>query len=242
MSAAPIVPQSDGLTVGERELGFKFIDYSKLINAPAEPAVAAPVVKARSSRATGKGSGANQSHGFDNELRIVTEHDLLHMKDDYTAPWDAYTKGEDPVPVSIKTKSAFGAVEMGDFFRNGSKTEDFYLITSFWKGAKDNIVSERILYLPKDYWVSQFPDLYNEEIRDFMAEITNDYSDDAKWKQWCTQLKHKWADTGSLIKLAPKRDHKSQKRMQCVIPYANFLEMAKTYEVDNFVSRPTHLV
>lgn len=195
-------------------------------------------VRRKSSRATGKGSGANQGHGFDNELRIVTQHDLLHMKDDYTAPWDAYTKGEDPVPVSIKTKSARGAVEMGDFFRNASKTEDFFLSVSFWQDKTDNIVSEHILYLPIDYWSKQFPKHLNIQIKDLLDNITNDYADDIRWKAGCLRIHEAWTKTGSVIRLAPKRDHKSQKRMQCVIPYTNFLSMARRYEVADFTYRP----
>lgn len=199
---------------------------------------AAGKTRKKSSRATGKGSGANQRHGFDNELRIVTQHDLLHLKDSYTHPWDAYTKGDDPVPVSIKTKSARGSVEMGDFFRNASKTEDFFLSVSFWQNKTDNIVSEHILYLPIGYWSKQFPQYLNLQIKDLLDNITNDYADDLRWKAGCTRIHDEWAKTGSLIRLAPKRDHKTQKRMQCVIPYNNFMIMAKHYEVADFTYRP----
>lgn len=195
----------------------------------------------RSSRATGEGSGANQKHGFDNELRIVNKHNLLHMKDDYTAPWDALTLGEDPVPVSIKTKSAGGAVEMGDFFRNASKTEDFFLSVSFWQHKTDNIVSEHILYLPIDYWSSQFPQHLNLKIKKFLKIITNDYADDARWTLGCSRLQAEWAQTGSIIRLAPKRDHKTQKRMQCTIPYKNFIKLAQEYEVPDFNYRPSRI-
>jgi hypothetical protein len=195
------------------------------IPSPIAPLPSAP-------KSPGAGQGERQIHGFKNETRVVEKYDLLHLKKSYTHPWDAMTKEDVPMPVSIKTKSFGGSIEMGDFFRNASKSEDFYLHVSFWQGDKEFIVAEHALLLPGKVWSSFFPQDCHEDIRKLLREASNDKSYDAKWTAECAKLKEKWEGFGSIIKLAPKRDHKSQKRMQCVIPNGEFLKLDTLYRVD----------
>jgi len=56
-----------------------------------------------------------------------------------------------------------------------------------------------------------------------MSEISNDRSDDNKWKQFRLKWKEKYGD--SIISLRFKRDHKKQKRIQCGITKTNFLNV-----------------
>lgn len=179
-------------------------------------------------------AGARQQHGFINELRVVNKHDLTHMVSNYTAKWDAYTK-ETGTPVSVKFKQKGGSVEMADFFRQSEVKEDFYLHVSFWEGSKKELVSEHILLMPGDVWSSFFTDIYHDDMRRMLHEASNDHSYDLIWKEKCQEIKEKWDSVGSIIKLAPKRDHKSQKRMQCVIPYEAFMELDRKYSVQEML-------
>lgn len=185
-----------------------------------------PVPKSENS-----GTGERQAHGFKNEERVCEKYDLEHFKKNYTHKWDAMTKEKTPMPVSIKTKSLGGSVEMGDFFRNASNTEDFYLHVSFWDGDKANIVSEHALLVPGKVWSAMFPQDCHDDIRTLLKEASNDHSYDATWKQKCAELQAKWESLGSIIKLAPKRDHKKQKRMQCAIPNSEFMKLMALYKV-----------
>lgn len=154
-----------------------------------------------------------QGHGFKYERYIINKHNLTPT-DSYTHSYDAYY-GE--IPVSIKTKKLNCNVEMADIFRNASIKEDFILIVGFWSGRKDNIVEEHILYIEKDLWLKQFPQKMMEKLKGTFDGISNDRSDDAKWKKRRKQLKSEWNEYNSNINVLFKRDHKSQKRIQCSI-------------------------
>lgn len=201
------------------------------------------------------GTGERQRHGFINEQRIVDLYDLNHLKEQYTHKWDAFTKEDTPIPVSIKSKSKNGSVEMGDFFRNADVKEDFYLHVTYWSPnitlgtpkskllTPDKVItSEHALLIPGPAWSAMFPQSLHENISTLIDEASNDKSYDETWKKKCAELKDKWEQTGSIIKLAPKRDHKDQKRMQCVIPYKEFVNMCKAYEVPHLPKGPAATV
>lgn len=201
------------------------------------------------------GTGERQAHGFINEQRVVDLYDLTHLKKDYTHKWDAYTKEDIPMPVSIKSKSQNGSVEMGDFFRNANVQENFYLHVTYWSPyvmaetpkskllTPDKfITSEHALLIPGPAWSAMFPQSLHDDIRTLIRDASNDKSYDDIWKEKCAAVKEKWEETGSIIKLAPKRDHKSQKRMQCVIPYTEFVSMCKAYEVEHLPKGPAATV
>ena len=54
-----------------------------------------------------------------------------------------------------------------------------------------------------------------------MKLITNNHSDDSKWKIFREKYTKLYGD--SIISLRFKRDHKTQKRIQCGIAYKNFI-------------------
>jgi hypothetical protein len=62
-----------------------------------------------------------------------------------------------------------------------------------------------------------------QEMLDEMSTISNDKSDDSKWKQFRLKWKERYGN--SIISLRFKRDHKKQKRIQCGISRNNFLEV-----------------
>ena len=122
---------------------------------------------------------------------------------------------------------------MADIFRNMNISSDFYLIVGFWENDKTNIIKEYVLYIDhKDY-----EELFNfnmiEKFKNLLNNISNDKSDDVKWKSQITYLINvcKYT-TPNLIRPRFKRDHKSQKRIQCAINNKDFYNyFLNKYEV-----------
>ena len=65
-----------------------------------------------------------QNHGFKFEKSIMADYNIVPSTD-YTAKWDGFLDG---VPVSIKVERYGSDIELADFRRNATNTEDFYLI------------------------------------------------------------------------------------------------------------------
>lgn len=172
---------------------------------------------------------ARQEHGFSNEYQIKDRYGLLDYDDTrYTARFDA--KHADGKPVSIKTKKNKSAVELGDYWRNVEINQDFYLVVTFWKSSPENIVEELHMLIPADEWSKLFDRSFDDRIRALIDNASNDYSYDPIWR---VERKKLQADYGKrVIRLRPKRDHKTQKRMQCAISYADLLDLHSKYSTD----------
>ena len=67
-----------------------------------------------------------------------------------------------------------------------------------------------------------------------LHNITNDREDDEKWKEMIKTQKIRWQkETKNLIRPRFKRDHKSQKRVQCAINNKDFYNyFIPTYGVE----------
>lgn len=161
-----------------------------------------------------------QKHGFIFEDYIINEYNLT-KEIKYTGIYDAYTK--DGVPVQIKLEKYNSDIEMADIFRNSQVNSDFILIVGFWSEDKSNIVEQRIVYFTKETYLSFFNYELLKEFESFLKEITNDYSDDIKWKSQIALFKKEWQQkTLNFIRPRFKRDHKKQKRIQCAINNKDF--------------------
>lgn len=164
-----------------------------------------------------------QGHGFEFEEFVKTKFNILPCPEGhYTYKWDGMLNG---FPVSIKTEAKGSDIELASFVRNASNTDSFYLIVGFWEGTKDNIVNIETLFIDGTEWSK----LFNQEIvqacQTFLKEITNDYSDDEKWTIGRKNLQKQWEqNTPNLIRPRFKRDHKTQKRMQCAINNQDFYD------------------
>ena len=56
-----------------------------------------------------------------------------------------------------------------------------------------------------------------------LNNITNDKKDDEKWRKMMQEQKARWKnETSNYIRPRFKRDHKTQKRIQCAINYKDF--------------------
>ena len=73
-----------------------------------------------------------------------------------------------------------------------------------------------------------------QDLKAFLANITNSSIDDEKWKKGISIYKKLWGkETPNLVRLRFKRDHKTQKRMQCAINNKIFYDyFLKHYGVD----------
>lgn len=178
---------------------------------------------------------ARQEHGFSNEKRIIKEHNLIDVSktEGYTSKWDAIAPAAlilspqqrvTDVPTSIKTIRHGGSVDMGDVFRHAKNTEDFILQVDFYVGPKKelNIVESYKIYIDSQTWGLLFKFEHYDYLRQCLREITNDYSDDPKWRNMMEKMHDLWEKPKRIVHLAPKRDHKKQKRMQCTIPNEKF--------------------
>lgn len=171
-----------------------------------------------------------QGHGFAFEEKVIS-HFKMTPSDSYTSEWDAYFNGH---PVSIKVAKFGSDIEMADYFRNSNKTEDFYLVVGFWEGEKTNIISSHMLFIPHQDWINLFAKGFDVQLRELLNEITNSYEDDDEWQRRISNLKKQWKrETPNLIRPRFKRDHGSQKRIQCAINNKDFYNhFVKRYEVD----------
>lgn len=162
-----------------------------------------------------------QGHGFLFEDFIKNKLNIQPCENGhYTYKWDGMLNG---YPVSIKTEKLGSDIEMASFSRNAYNTEDFYLIVGFWDKEKTNIVEIKILFISGQEWHTLFDLNIVQECQDLLNSVTNDKSDDEKWKNGRLALTKKWKDnTPNLIRPRFKRDHKNQKRMQCAINNKDF--------------------
>jgi len=172
-----------------------------------------------------------QSHGLINENRIKELYSLEDYlgKKDYTAKYDAQTA--EGTPVSIKTTKHGCAVDMGDYFRNANADKDFYLIVSFWKNDKLNIHEEFHMLIPHEEWQKLFKREFDERIRKMLDDVSHERWYDRIWREQRLSLRADWGE--GIVKLRPKRDHKSQKRMQCAISYKDILGLNALYATDS---------
>ena len=166
-----------------------------------------------------------QNHGFIFEDYIINKYNLI-KEIKYTGTYDAYTK--DGIPVQIKLEKYNSDIEMADIFRNSQVNSDFILIVGFWSENKNNIIEQRTVYFKKEDYLSFFNQELLKEFESFLKGITNDYSDDIKWKKQITLFKEEWQlKTPNFIRPRFKRDHKKQKRIQCAINNKDFHNYVK---------------
>lgn len=159
-----------------------------------------------------------QGHGFEYEKRVVAKYHLSST-DKYTSEHDAIITN---IPVQIKCIKYGSAIEMGDYFRNKQKRKDFILIVGFWKDYKDNILNEYIFNVKHTQYVSNMRYDYDDDMKNEIKLISNSTSDDLKWKSFCSHHKTQYLLYNNSISLRFKRDHKTQKRIQCAIPWREF--------------------
>lgn len=159
-----------------------------------------------------------QGHGFAYEQRVLTKFGLTKCKN-YTSEYDA-TCGN--LHVQVKCIKYGCAIELGCYFRNKKKNIDFILIIGFWRGNKDNIVEERIYFIDHKVYSSNLKYDDDAPMLEEMRLISNLHEDDQRWKQFCNKHKKMWSTYNNNIDIRFKRDHKTQKRIQCAISWRRY--------------------
>lgn len=179
--------------------------------------------------------GERQIHGFNYQSYIINKYNLK-AENNYTGKWDAYFHG---IPVSIKTKKLGGNIEMADIFRQCNVESDFILQVGFWENVENNIVKEYTLYIPKIEWNCLFDQDCLIQYKNLINTISNNSIDDKKWTNEINRLRRLWKTrTPYLVVPRPKRDHKTQKRIQCAINYKPFCNyFIPKYSVVNYFDR-----
>lgn len=169
-------------------------------------------------------SNERQKHGFQYELQTIEKYNLKKAES-YTCPYDAYYND---IPVQIKCIKHGSNIEMGDYLRNKSKNQDFILIIGFWSGEKTNIVKEEILFIDHIMFKKCLQFDYDTQLISDMKPINNSRDNDLAWKLFCNKYKKLWPKN-NLLRLRFKRDHKTQKRIQCAIPWRLFNQFCKQF-------------
>lgn len=175
-------------------------------------------------------NGARQQHGFDFENFIINKYNMIKCNN-YTSIYDAYTTDNDPV--QIKYIQYNTSIELGDIFRNSSKNEDFLLIIGFWKWDKNkrNKIHVITYQISIDHieWSKLFLFDYYDIMKTEMNLITNLKIDDDVWSEYRKKYSKLWNTSNQLISIRFKRDHKTQKRIQCAINQRSFRLVQKIF-------------
>jgi hypothetical protein len=171
-----------------------------------------------------KKNGARQNHGFLYEEYIIKKYNLIKEKS-YIGKYDAYkhTKLKN-IPVQIKYIAKQSSIDMGDYFRNKNKSDEFILIIGLYTNKDDFENAEEYILHIEDFekWNNMFEFKYDKELKVEMSLISNLKVDDQNWKNYCNKYKKYWNEIERHIQLRFKRDHKTQKRIQCAINRVNF--------------------
>lgn len=162
-----------------------------------------------------------QVHGFIFEKSIIEKFNLIKEKS-HTSEYDAHTSNN--IPVQIKLEKENSDIEMADIFRNFLKKEDFILVVGFWKNNPLDIVKIYSVYFKIEDFKKNFDGKLLDDFSQFLENITNNYSDDEKWKYQIKIFRKEWKSrTSNFIRPRFKRDHKNQKRIQCAINNKDFI-------------------
>lgn len=170
-----------------------------------------------------------QKHGFDFQTRILQEIKAIETTN-YTDKWDGYIGS---LPISVKCIKKDSSIDMADVFRNSKIDHDFLLIIGFYTTNPLNPEEIHYLYIKADEWQSLFDYDVLGKVAHVFDTISNDVSDDERWQQNISILKNEWKqNTKNIIALRFKRDHKTQKRVQCAINKSTFYDyFIPKYEV-----------
>lgn len=159
-----------------------------------------------------------QRHGFEYERTILSRFGL-EKSSHYTSPYDALC-GD--IGVQVKCIKYGCAIELGDYFRNKNKSIDFVLMVGFWKDDKTNIVEESMYHIDHQEFVSNLQYDKDLQMKSEMDLITNLHVDDTLWREFRLHHSRRWKTFENHIDIRFKRDHKSQKRIQCAISWKNY--------------------
>lgn len=161
---------------------------------------------------------ARQQHGFNYENYIIHKYGLVKEKNK-TGRFDAYyNDGEISIPVQIKTVKKRAQLCLGSYLRNREIHHDFILIIGIYDNDPTIIVDEQTFNVSAKLWRDLCDYKYHHQMMEEFALQTNLREDDGKWKQFIKKHKDQWnAEKFRIMNLAPKRDSKTQLRIQLAV-------------------------
>jgi hypothetical protein len=199
--------------------------------------------------------GARQQHGLNFEDWIKSTFFQSYTQTGYTDKWDAtgvsfkskynsYTSGFEGLPVSMKTCKYNSSINFGDANRQLENNEDFLLIVAFWQnsGQHKKVVSIGAVKIDAEDWQNLF--VTEEEAETDSYETYLESETIKKIRQLDHGIKRdqrlSHTDARSFAKKAksdlpllsmsinPKIDSKTQRRLQCSLPFSVFQDIFNT--------------
>lgn len=169
-----------------------------------------------------------QIHGFTYEDFFIKKFSLI-KEPQYTERYDAY--GKNGTPFKIKSIKKGSSIDLADYFRNAEESKNFFLAVSFWDRIESNIVEEYVITIKSYIWRELLYFKEKERMREWIKTVSNEREYDEQWKDECLFFKNEWNKEERKIQLRFKRDHKSQKRIQCAINNNDWYYYLKNFEV-----------
>ncbi len=173
-----------------------------------------------------------QRHGFDFE-NWVKEKFFTDFTANYTQKWDVpaeanqlakVPKDFQNLPVSIKTCKFGSPIGFGDALRQFKNEEDFLLIVGFWKqsGNYKNFVAVEGVKISLDKWRNLFSPLNSDDLILLDSTIKNIELHYSEVRKRAKEIKNSDKFKQTKIILNPKIDSKTQRRLQCSLPFNIF--------------------
>ena len=171
-----------------------------------------------------------QLHGFDFENWIKKTF-FADFSVSYSNKWDVpdeFNKLEivpkefRHLPVSIKTCKNRSPIGFGDAIRQFSVNEDFLLIVGFWEqsGANKNFVAVEATKIKAQNWKNLFQPLTEKDLKLLDSVIKNKGTHYSEVRKLAKEIKTSFPPTKMILN--PKIDSKSQRRLQCSLPFGIF--------------------
>ncbi len=171
-----------------------------------------------------------QLHGFDFENWIKKTF-FAEFSVSYSHKWDVpaeynyleiVPKEFRHLPVSIKTCKNHCPIGFGDALRQFKNEEDFLLVVGFWEqsGGDKNFVAVEAAKVTAQNWRNLFEPLTEEQIKFLDSTIKNKEMNYTEVRKLAKEIKQSFPPTK--IILNPKIDSKTQRRLQCSLPFAVF--------------------
>ena len=171
-----------------------------------------------------------QLHGFDFENWIKKTF-FTDFTVSYSHKWDVpaefntlefIPKEFRHLPVSIKTCKNRSPIGFGDALRQFGVEEDFLLIVGFWEqsGANKNFVAVEATKITAQNWKNLFQPLTEKDLKLLDSTIKNKDLHYSEVRKLAKEIKKSFPPTK--IILNPKIDSKTQRRLQCSLPFNVF--------------------
>ncbi len=173
-----------------------------------------------------------QRHGFDFE-NWVKETFFAEFKANYTQKWDVPNEANclptipktlRHLPVSIKTCKFGSPIGFGDALRQFKNDEDFLLIVGFWKQNENykNFLAVEGVKVTADEWRKLFLPLGLADLTILDSTIKTLELHYSEARKRAKEIKNSDKFQSAKIVLNPKLDSKTQRRLQCSLPFQVF--------------------